>query len=824
MNLLTFIRRSNANPVFVEVARKWVDRLSSMQSEAKPAEGISTLTDPFPILRDAVLDRAYAIAIYVLGDAVRAKKVAVEVASFLEVPYRIVVESSASSGKPVRKYKVKEPALLLDQLIHAKTTVQERQQEMEHRNGRFLLTEEAMIIRYVKKIMEYSITHNTFYMVAGLYRVLFNYPISDARKIYQLLVTGSDNKKPSADDFRHHKKRFIDLLERRFKGFVEIIESGDQNERRFKKRHDSYRCHLLVEQILDLLKPSLLDCPPLPDQPENMDDARRSLYSHASTIGSEDENLIERTRMHMLSHFFCFSRLRGFLGLAPTEQVLEIPMFHLTDNGDGADPPPFNRQISPQLTAEDKARMYAELDRRQKRSKKAPLKQVEVVVDEIGRGTLSLDESRPIVIDLEEGASLIEFRGSDNEGDVSLGMHSLSWDENTASEEPESYRMKMTGGREVKFSIAHTRDINGALIGAKFVCSYEKVEQPIVVKEWLSQLLPSPTLKSVTIKLTIMVVSMVALGGLLHLTTKEKPGGDVIWNKSAEATLPALDSSDTSTQMPTATTASDQEKNQVAQLTEQTLPVASQADTRRVKPSINETVTVRAEDDLHINHYISPPLAMLTNEIDRSAISSYPPSVLAPGTEVVTLPVSPRSFVKLTDLPQGRELVNGSASAFLASKHIFIKPFPRNTISQNVYSSLVKDLRASRYIISQDVSRAEIILEGNVIKNASGVTLNMLINNSDGSYVWLKSINSPDMRGDERRVAANLSAKAIKSLSEERQENSYVALDYYISRTKGVQNQSSTKTSGDETVTKAHDGSEAHSGGGVAQTPSLSGF
>jgi hypothetical protein len=829
MYLETLIRRAQANPKLVEAARKWLDCLIPLR-KVKLSGEVLALTDLFPILREAILDRAYNVAAYVLEDPKCAQKVALDVATSLEVPYEIVKEASTSNDKSARTYKVKEFSLLLDQLIFKKTTVHERLQELEHTRGGRQLTEEAMIIRFIKKIMEHSISHNTFYTVVGLHRVLFNYPVHEARMIYQILAPCADAKKPGADDFRHHKKRIMDILERRFEDFAEVVEYGEQNEHRFKKRFDSHLIYPLVEQTLDLLTPALPDCPLISGKLENIDDVKRSLYSHASIEENEDNNLKERNRMHMLTHLSCFSRLQALLGLASTKQVLEIPVFNMTNNG-GSSSPPFDRQNIPPLTTDDKKRMYAELDRRQKRSKKMPLEKVQVIVDDVERSTLSLDEARPAIFELEEGAGVIEFRGNDEEGGLPLGMHSLSWDESTASDEPESYRMTMRGGRVVKFSIAHTRDDSGALIGAKVVCSYSKVRQSIIIlpslrqiREWLLQLRPRSILSLLRLKSASALIGILAFGTVLYLSNREPPSSYVHREglEDIAPLAPAGNADLTQPQQIIGAHPENQAKSQVAQLREQARP-ATQIITKIVKPSINATVTIRASGELITTDYSIPPLPTLSQgKINKAEVSSDPSGVFASGTEVITLPVTERSFVKITELPRANGLANRGLSTFLVEKRVFIKPFANNTLSQDVYVKLVKDLQASNYIISQQVSGEAVVLEGKIVKNDSEVTLSLLLNNSDGSLICLKSVSSRNSTGDETSVVADLSAKAVKSLSEEREQNTYVAVDYYLSQTTHAQSQSAIKQLNGRAENTMLDSPEIHSATGHDIQPEIS--
>lgn len=826
MYLETLIRRAQANPKLVEVARRWVDSLLPLRKDWQSLEAALTTSDPFPILREVVVDRAYNLSAFVLGDRKSARKVALDVAASLEVPYEIIKESALTSGRSEHKYKVKDPSILLDQLIYKKATVYERQQELEHRRGGRQLDEEAMTIRFVKKIIEYGINHNTFYTVAGLHRVLFNHPVNEARLIYQLLVPCADIKKPGTDDFRHHKKCFIDLLERRFDGFIEVVESGEQNERRFKKRVDSRFMRPLVEETLNVFTPSLTDCPLLSGMLENIDDVRRSLYSNASIQENEDNNLIERKRMHMLTHRPCFSRLQGLLGIAPIEQVLEIPMFNMTNGGDGSGSPPLDRRKIPPLTIDDKKRMFTELDRRRRRSKRVRLEKVQVVVDDVERSTLSLNESRPAIFELEEGAGVIEFRGNDEEGSLPLAMHSLSWDESELSDEPESYRLRMKGGREVKFTIAHSRDHNGIFSGAKVVCSYSKVRQPIIVplslsriRPWLVRLAHLPVLRSPALRTAGMAaVNILALSAALYIVTIKSPVHYVPGEQFGKISVSGLNSAIDPTQPATWTGSANLSHAQTANLSKHPNSAAPLTDLRSGKPHVAGRVTIRDDGEvIDISSDLQPQPTLPEGEITRSEVSIDHSGSLAHGAETVSLSVSAkRYFVKITGLPLMSHSATTSLSTFRDAKRIFVKPFAHNTLSQDVYSKLIKDLQASHYTLSRRMSDAEVILQGTVMTNASNVRLTVLLNNSDGSLICLKSVTSRIASGDEHSVAAELSAKAVKSFSEERGENTYVAVDYFLSQTTTSESQSALKLLDDNASITALDKPEALSREGDA--------
>jgi hypothetical protein len=789
MNLTTLIRRAPTNPEFVEVARTWASRLTALLSNPGLSE-TTELIDPFPILRDAVLDRAYTLGAFILGDTKRAKQVAIEVATSLEVPYQIRKDGATSRDKSRHPYKVKEPSLLLDRIIYKKITVHERQQEFEHLHGGVQLDDEALTIRFVKKIIEYSITHNTFYMVVGLDRVLFNYDNNEARRIYQQLVPCPDDKKPGADDFRHHKKRFIDHLERRFKDFVDVVEYGDQHERRFKKRRDSSLSYLLVEQTLNLLKPSLTVCPISGEKLGPADGGKRVPHFHTSIQEDKDEHLIEKERMHMLTHLFCFSRLAAHLGLAPARRVLELPHFKTLGNSGDSASPPVNHRDPPPLTPAEKRKMYAELDKRRRRGKKISPEKVQVVIDNIERGTLSLDERQSVSIELEEGAGIIEFKCCDEKGGLPLGIHPLNWDESAVSDEPESYRMRIKGGRELRFTIAYSKDMNGNVTGAKMLCSYSNLHQPVIVpqpmaelRDWLSNLTPGFVLQAPSLRVvTLTAICVMAFGTFLYMGAGQNPSsisGDEASNVIGPLTAANLSSIKPP---PLPLLQSDDRGEEMAS------PVVGQADAtvkkgvKQAKPVLKETVIVKADKELIAVDHI-PPLATLSSETSRKVIDGDVPGVLASGTVVITLPLTNRDFVKLSDLPQDRISTNFDPASFLVAKQIFVKPFAESTLSQGVYSNLIEALQANSYTISRDISKAEAILEGRVVENGSGVTLRVLMNSRDGRLIWLKSLNSQNRGGTPTLVAKDLSARVVRSLSDERRENVYVALDYYLSQT-----------------------------------------
>jgi hypothetical protein len=428
--------------------------------------------------RERVCERAYYLALYILGDFELAERVATKVADTLDSQYQLERERR-SSFNSVIWYKIcPNKDFMLNRLTFVYTCAGEQQQEQAYWNGQRHLDEETMTIRFIKEIIDHGFTHNTFHLLVGRLRVLFNYSTKESQQLYDILVPDGTGGR-DADAYRRSKKRLIGRLEKRLNELIQVVNVHGEN--RFLKREDAGDNIWLVEECLNNFTPLNPRCPKLPDKINSTTDVIGAFESQtpthpqtASAERKEEEHTVELVRMHALTHTPCASNLIGLLEMPQPEQRLELPIFFLSQHGGGIGPPPIDRRNIPPLSPDQKKRMQLALRQLQERRDRLPLNEVTVALDDVELGVLRLDGCRQIQMELEAGTRIIEFRSRDEFGSLHLGVHLLSWNRELVTGKPEVYRISLKGRRQIAFSITYLKDADGEPTHARVDLAYSK--------------------------------------------------------------------------------------------------------------------------------------------------------------------------------------------------------------------------------------------------------------------------------------------------------------------------------------------------------------
>lgn len=435
------------------------------------ADGSLTESDLTQITWEAAYERARLVAYYILGDLRAAAKVALWVAESMERAG--AVERAKRVGARLVYYKVEpDRALLLDRLIYAATLPHEKRQEELHRRGEARLGREDLAVRFVKELIAHTSAHNAFYVLVGNFRVLSNYSSGDTQKVYDLLTQASHTPEPA--EYRRCKGRLMERLEKRFRGFVEVVEVGEQREHRFRtpdaadaRADEDARA---VEECLGVLTPLEPGCTHIPRGFDPTHDVLTEFQAAAwdSRVAEPDEQARERKRIHMLIHPPCLLRLTDVLALPAPAARLELPQFFLGDGDEGDDddtPPPLGSGRFPPPLDRERLAWLADVSRRRRRRGGPPPDEIMLVVDGVERGIVRLDAPQPLALEVEEGDGLVEFKGRDGDGWRPLGAHLLEWP-GVRDEATEAFRLAVGGGRELRFEITYAEGAGGTAEGA----------------------------------------------------------------------------------------------------------------------------------------------------------------------------------------------------------------------------------------------------------------------------------------------------------------------------------------------------------------------
>jgi hypothetical protein len=457
---------------------------------------------------DAALGRAFRLAHSIYRHDERLRGVALKVVSeaLSAVEVRLTAQIEADRHEPQRPSKVRwNTVQWFQMMIFYKSEAYETQQEA----GRdFSLTQEDMMIRYVKHLVLTTCRRNSFHVSLGLSRLLYGYSAAEATAIYDLVFQDPDNSTKKVDAYyRARKNVLIEELRRRFQRFLRI-EEGPRGEKRFQLQPDSLKFGELVFQYLARFTPWETRC----ELPRQLD-----TWATLASLQSSQANQI-----HALIHPACFSRITEALKLDPPRTRLALPRFFFASASSPDDSPPSD------LTGEEIAELRRRLDDEEERRKKFTPSSLRVLVDGVERARLNLAESSEIRFDLEAEATLIEMVGRAGEHEALLASHMVTYEEDESQPaQPEEYSIVLEGGQKISLTIRPER--SGDRLAQSVQVKYQETRAARafvlwskqfgrrlfgagLVKTWRGVPVPSPA--------AIALLALIAAGVALYLTLR----------------------------------------------------------------------------------------------------------------------------------------------------------------------------------------------------------------------------------------------------------------------------------------------------------------
>ncbi|MEM2944684.1 MAG: hypothetical protein QW087_08090 [Methanomassiliicoccales archaeon] len=345
---------------------------------------------------------------------------------------------------------------LLQRLVYIESEPYEQAQERSNIAG---LSEEDMIIRFIKHLVRITIRRNSFYVTLGLSRLLHNYSTAETMEIYNLVVQDPERVRDDSY-YRSCKGRLMNELQERFGNLLKIVR-GQRGEERFHVRDDPDRHVGLVKKCLILFTPWKTRCV-LPESLNPMEETIPPLTFEGDD--PDEEHPVELNRIHSLLHPDCHSRLIGALGFDPPEKRLALPHFSLSREDHQL--PRGDRYYPPQLAEEEVAAVQNELNERAARRRVTSGRLLLIVVDGIERARLDPIRTRQVQLELEENAELIEVRALDEEGEVVLATCLLTQYERGSSSRPHIRSIVLEGGQKLSFTITLSRNLRGEIRSA----------------------------------------------------------------------------------------------------------------------------------------------------------------------------------------------------------------------------------------------------------------------------------------------------------------------------------------------------------------------
>jgi|SRR5712671_760092 hypothetical protein len=277
-----------------------------------------------------------------------------------------------------------------------------------------------MVVRYIKHLVQITTSMSSFYVCVGMNRLLHSYSTSETQAAFELIT----QRFPGADQYRRAKKMLTSRLRERFGELLEPVKMR-HGEIRFKTLEDQSRWHDLVHECLSMFSPwsTVGWCEQFNLK---VDDKPQSCLSDVggSSVGQDAQ---EKIYCHMFIEPRCRGNLSALLSFSSPDAKLALPKFAMKDETRGNDGNKTQEPRVPKLCEEEKAVITKRLTASRARRQRIRPSSVTVVVDGQESSRFDLAGSGQIQIELADGAKLIEIRGVDDEGDLLLGTHLVSY-------------------------------------------------------------------------------------------------------------------------------------------------------------------------------------------------------------------------------------------------------------------------------------------------------------------------------------------------------------------------------------------------------------
>lgn len=376
--------------------------------------------------------------------------------------------------RPVRKSVRLSEEQMLQWLVYKQSEPWER--ETERGEGLYLPTEEDMIVRYVEHLVCLTLRRGSFYVTLAIGALLHQFSRRETRLFYDIL-TQSDLARMK--DTSYIGKRRLEMFEKvsqRFGHMIRTVQSpGD--EKQFVTRPTT-------RFVIDVVKESLRHFAPwgatcVVGQGFDVTDIPGLYFSE---VGSQDEELIEMNRMRAVLDPDCFARFaEGLSKYVPTlpdgdqdrgcnydapDERLAVPQFFNFPVG----PPRGDRLHPPKLTRGDFVRLRRTLEARARRRQAFSPQQLCVYVDDVPTFSFDPKTTRRVRHMIGAGAGVIEVRGRDAVGELTLATLFLSDEEVLGGEFSDS--VVQPGGQKVTVRLKPAPEAGGAVRGAQLEVSY----------------------------------------------------------------------------------------------------------------------------------------------------------------------------------------------------------------------------------------------------------------------------------------------------------------------------------------------------------------
>lgn len=420
---------------------------------------------------DEVLNKAFFLACFILGDRESAIRIVEEAMARLNVTTaaqgkRLYYKPSLSpwiSSKKAERYRNKvlfSEVHLLQRLIYIASEPSEKLKEESFVAN--AAAEEQMLIHFIKHLVRISTRRNSFYVTLAINRLLYNYTTAETMETYNAVIQDPARVK---DDYYYRSRKGVLMqeLKKRFGSLLDITR-GLRGEERFHASGQQGRLTGLVRECLSFFTPWDTYCL-VPAGVNPIIDGIAGLSSRSK----EDEDKIEVDRIHAVLHPDCYTRLIKLLGFDSPERRLEAPHFFLSkDNNNGGEGSDGQRRDPSNLSDNELDEIKRHLDDQSSRRKRVAAGMLRILVDGREQARLRPSRSGSTRFEIESDAELIEVRSMVNGDDLLLASHLFTHDESAIDRDPDVTSIVLEGGQKVAITVTPTQDASQAIVDVAY--------------------------------------------------------------------------------------------------------------------------------------------------------------------------------------------------------------------------------------------------------------------------------------------------------------------------------------------------------------------
>ncbi len=685
---------------------------------------------------DDLLNKAFQLACFILGDRNAALRVVAGALAKLEVAaaaqdkrlyYRPTGRpwSGRSQWDRFRNNISFNEPHLLQRLIYIESEPYEKAQEQA--KGSAAVGEEDLVIHFIKHLTKKTVKRNSFYVTLGLSRLLYSYTTAETMDIFNAVIQDPERVK---DDYYYRSRKGVLMqeLKQRFGDLINIGH-GPRGEERFEADENQGRFVKLVRECLSFFTPWHTPCL----VPAGIDPITDGIPSF-SYQGHNEEDKIEMNRIHAVLHPDCFKKLTAALRFDAPDTRLEIPRFFYANdiNGNGSNN---NRRNPPKLDEQELQPIASALDSNAARRKAAHTGLLRIMVDGVEHSHIDLNKTRATRFGLDKDAELIEVRSRDNAGEeLLLASHLLTVAESENRVQPADTSIILEGGQKISIHTSPELSDTGTIVEITYR-ETDPFRAASLLFRQLAQSLSGGASRSLWKDRRVFVAALVVVFIISFAVVMK-----YVRRESSRATEP----------------------NQIAATQQK-----SQADESPATNAARDKGTTSIAGETNLPKSSNPPQQVAQARQQRRNIGPSPKiEGTARNSEERKPDIAPLPGT-VTETETRSVAARPAGVPLSAVKRVYVEAVGDETLSRSVRQTLAERLRASNQIIlARNRGEADALLKVTVVKSSSGelekTSAFVELINVRGNMIWQNS--SGKYEGSPADVSASIATDLLAAI------------------------------------------------------------